>query len=38
MAVTSMNENDFAVALDRAIARSGKAPLMIEARAEEQVD
>jgi len=39
VAVTSLTANDFAAALDRAIARSGKAPLMIEARAEpEQVD
>jgi len=28
------DENNFSMALDRAIARSGKAPLMIEARAE----
>ena len=34
MAITSMSSNDFAAALDRAIARSGKAPLLIEARAE----
>jgi hypothetical protein len=39
MAVTSMNANDFAAALDRAIARSnGKAPVLIEARAEPEAD
>jgi hypothetical protein len=39
MAVTSLSGNDFAAALDRAIARSGKAPLLIEAKVEpEQVD
>ena len=39
VAVTSLTANDFAAALDRAIQRSGKAPLMIEAQAEpEQVD
>jgi hypothetical protein len=39
MAVTSLTANDFAAALDRAIARSGKVPLLIEAQAEpEQVD
>jgi hypothetical protein len=40
VAVTSLTANDFAAALDRAIARSGKAPLLIEARAErsEQVE
>ena len=32
MAITSMSSNDFAAALDRAIARSGKAPLLIEVR------
>jgi hypothetical protein len=37
--IASLSGNDFAAALDRAIARSnGKAPLMIEARAEERVD
>jgi hypothetical protein len=39
VAVTSLTANDFAAALDRAILRSGKAPLRIEAKAEpEQVD
>ena len=39
MAVTSLNANDFARALDRAIQRSqGKAPLTIDAQAEQQVE
>jgi hypothetical protein len=33
MVVTSMNGNDFAKALEGAIQRSGKAPLMIDATA-----
>jgi hypothetical protein len=34
IATASMNGQDFASLLERAIERSGKAPLMIEARAE----
>jgi hypothetical protein len=40
VAVASLTGNEFAKRLEKAITRSGKAPLMIEARAEqvEQVD
>jgi hypothetical protein len=34
IALSSMSSNDFAAALDRAIERSGKPPLMIEGKVE----